>query len=87
MEQQILSIIKKVRQMYRFDDRYKGILEMTPTINVVTNQKCNKVYLESIMWDWYDRVCATSTEIIYMPEYGNHRTIIKYKDWDDLLSL
>lgn len=87
MEQTILEVVKKIRQMYRFDDRLTDIIKKNPTVHIEVNKDCTKLELTEIVWSWYDKLVATNHGITYMPERGSSKTIIKYKGWDELIAL
>ena len=86
MEQKILAIVDKVRNMYRFDKRYKAILETKPNIMLGINDEGN-LELESISWNYYDAIYASNEQIALHPEYGSNATLIEYNGWDELLAL
>ena len=86
MEEKILDIIKKIREMYRFDKRYKNILIANPHIALKLNTKGN-VVLDYISWNNYDSICATEKHITFHGEHGAKDTLIEYNGWDALLKL
>ena len=86
MEQKILAIVNKVRNMYRFDKRYKAILEAYPSITLGVDDEGN-LELKSISWNYYDTICASKDQITLHPEYGSDATLIEYNGWNELLWL
>ena len=86
MEEKILAIIKKVRDMYRFDNRYGAILKANPSIELSVG-KGNSLKIDSISWNYYDSIYVTSKQITMHPEHGSPTTLIKYNGWDGLLNL
>ena len=87
MEQIILKAVKKIRQMYRFDDRLNDVLKKNPTVHIEINDDGTNLEMTEIVFSWYDKVCVTSKGITYIPERGSSKTIIKYNGWDELIAL
>lgn len=86
MEEKILAIIEKIRNMYRYDPNCRDLVKNAPDISLKLI-KGNKLSIDCISWQWYSSIYATEKQITYHPEHGNARTLIKYNGWDALLKL
>ena len=75
-------VIKKVKQLLKYDNRLREIVNNNPSINL--NSQC---YLESIVWNYYElQVLATSRGIYYVNR-ANRETITTYNGFDELLNI
>lgn len=86
MEKKIKEIIAKVRMMYKYDNRFKDIVKMKPSICLEETDSGDLV-LRSIDWSWYDSLYVYPTGITYSPEHGNSKELITYNNWNELLEL
>lgn len=86
MDKKIKDIIKKVRAIYKYDDRFKSLVSMHPTVKSEENANGDLV-LKNIDWQWYDSLYISSTGITYSPEHGNSKELITYNNWNELLEL
>ena len=84
MEDLILQVITKVREMYKFDNRLKEIIKQNA--NVELRERDGKLELSSISFNWYDSLVICNGKIVYKPEYGNNEVLYTYNKLEDLLS-
>lgn len=87
MEQKILEIVKKIRRMYRFDDRINDIIQNNPIIDVEISEDGTSVTLKCISWKWYNKLSVTENNITLHLDRGACLTILKYNGWDELIAL
>lgn len=87
MDKQICEIIAKVRQMFKYDKRFKDILKI-PALVHCCETKNNGVELTNIIWSFYgDQIIVGKHRIVYSPEHGNTEELITYKNFDELLNM
>ena len=87
MDKQICEIIAKVRQMFRYDKRFKDILK-TPASVHCSETKNNEIELTSIIWCFYGyQIIVGKHRITYSPEHGNTEELTTYKNFDELLNM
>ena len=88
MEQKIFAIVKKIREMYRYDKTYKALLCRTPRLCIKFDEDETEIILSRIIWDdGYDSIHATCTGIDFEPEKAQGKELITYDSWDALLAL
>lgn len=85
MENQIKEIVKKVRQMYKYDEVIGGIVSQPFEAHV--SEIGENLQLTKIRFCWYDRLEITSGMIIYYPELRNGKVLLKYNGFEELLKL
>lgn len=91
MESQINEIIKKVREIFKYNDRVKNILKENPFITLsIINDRLTLITI-SFSCD-NSTIKVTSDCIKYVEEnyYTNKKkteTLLTYKEFDDLLSM
>lgn len=85
MEEKILAIIEKIRNMYRYDPNCRDLVQNDPSISLKLIK--GKLSIDCISWQWYSSIYATEERITFHPEYGNARTLVEYNGWDALLKL
>ena len=85
LEQKIKQIIKKVRQMYKYDPDLKNILKMDAVIKL--DETCGEIMLSSISFNYYDKLLVRSDGIYFIPEHGNGYHLLKYNNFNELLEL
>ena len=86
---EIKDIISKVREMYRFDTTVKDIIK-NPTSTRIS-EKDGELQIEAIIFDpdsWGNNVTVVPDCIRYYDRNKNEwKTLIKYKDFKELLNL
>ena len=85
MEEKILAIIEKIRNMYRYDPNCRDLVKNDPEVSLKVVG--DKISIADISWQWYSSIYATEEKITFHPEHGNARTLIEYNGWDALLKL
>ena len=85
LEQKIKQIIKKVRDMYKYDLNLKDILKMDAVIKL--DETCGEIILSSISFNYYDKLLVSTDGIYFIPEHGHGYHLIKYNNFDELLEL
>ena len=84
-KEKFLKIIKKVRQIAKFNPDIKDIVEHTANIHL--KEYGEYIVLESISFSWYGSVWVYQNSIVYIPEHGLRKVILEYKNWDELLEV
>lgn len=83
----IKQIIKKVRSMYRYDNRVRDILLLPASIRVQENED-ESIYVASIIFGTSDIVAVSSNVIKYYSFTKNEwETLIEYSDYNELLNM
>lgn len=80
----VVKVIAKMRSIFCFGE-YKSILKNDPLIEV--SLRNNKLVLGSISFNSWDSIIFTPTCVRFCPEHGSSRTLMKFKDVEDFLSL
>ena len=86
LEEKVVAIVEKVRQMYKYDSSKRDILNQTPSIRVALEN--NKLMLRSITFDNYDKIVVYNDCIQYIQYRGNDSVVlIAYKYLDELIKV
>ena len=81
------KVIAKVRAIYKYDLTYAELLKNHPEIKFFEN-KNGELELNSICFsDGYNHFIVTNKEIIFDPYYGEHKTLTKYSNLEELLKM
>ena len=84
MEELILRIIAKVRQMYKYDNRFKDILDQNAAVEL--REKDGKLESASIQFCWYDMIIVCNGRIVYKPEYGCDQVLYTYDNFENFIN-
>lgn len=86
MEEKVKQIIKKVRNIYKYDETYRKIIERKANVNLSEDDNGN-IQLKSISFSWYDEILVSKSGIIFKPSYGENKIILKYSSFEELLEM
>lgn len=79
-------IISLVRKRYKYDTLLQNIVSQSAQISFC-EQKDGSIELNSISFDFYDRLTIYSKNIYFSPEHGPGRSILEYQNWEELLKI
>ena len=85
VEEQIILILNKIRQMYKYDNNIKSLLDLDLKINVILVD--NKLFLQELIYDYNDKTIIIQNNKIIYKTSKDKRVLIEYKDFDDLIFL
>ena len=85
VEEQIILILNKIKQMYKYDNNIKFLLDLNPQINVILVN--NKLLLQELIYDYNDETIIIQNNKIIYKTPKDKRVLIEYKDFDDLIFL
>ena len=84
MEEKILKVIKKTREIFRFQEKYKDVLKPDPAVTFYV--KDNKFVLWSIQFcDGFNVMHINNEGIWYSPYSGYLEQLINFKSIDAFL--
>lgn len=84
IETTVVNVVAKMRKIFCFGE-YNNIVKNDPLIEVTL--KGDKLVLDSISFNSWDSIIFTPTRVRFCPEHGNSRTLMKFKNVEDFLSL
>lgn len=86
MEEKILKVIKKTREIFKLQEKYKNVLKQNPAVTCYV--KNDKFVLWSIQFcDGYSVISINNEGIWYSPNRGNDEMLINFKSIDDFLEM
>lgn len=85
-DKEIKEVIKKVRELYRYDNEISNIVKQRATIECREDSKGN-ISLDKIEFSYYDTLYVEENSIKYSPEHGRSEILLTYSGWDGLLKL
>ena len=86
MEEKILKVIKKTREIFRYQKKYRDVLKQNPSVTCYV--KNDKFVLWSIQFcDGYSVISINNKGIWYSPNRGNDEMLINFKSIDDFLEM
>ena len=62
VEEQIILILNKIKQMYKYDNNIKSLLDLNPKINVVLVD--NKLFLQELIYDYNDKNVPINIQLV-----------------------
>ena len=84
--EKINEIIAKVREMYKYDNRVNKLVLKKAKVELLEDINGN-LDLMSIDFSDFDILSIYNNRIVFFPDSGGSETLLKYKNWDELLSL
>lgn len=84
--EKINEIITKVRAMYKYDNRVNKLLLKRAKVEVWEGTN-GSLELSSIEFNDYDILTIYNNRIVFFPYSGGDETLLKYKNWEELLNL
>ena len=85
LEKKISSIIKKIRQIYKYDNRIKNLIKKSANVELVVDD--NTVVIHCVSFSDYDKLYIYSNRIVFAPEIGHPEVLLKYASWSELLNM
>lgn len=87
IDQKINEIVQKVRDMYKYDTRFRDHVLKDPIKVAMSydSDKCESTIV-AITFMGYDSISVTDKSITFCPEHGRHETLIRYNSFDDLIN-
>lgn len=81
--EKVQMIIDRARQIYKFVPPYNDIVKEFATINI--QETSNGLHIGRITFANHDKIIMTSSSIQYIPNHGDTKVLMEYKDYDDFL--
>ena len=85
LEKKISSIIYKIRQIYKYDNRIKNLIKKSANVELVVDD--NTVVIHCVSFSDYDKLYIYSNRIVFAPEIGHPEVLLKYARWSELLNM
>lgn len=88
IEHTIISVIEKIKTMYKYNNNIYALLETEPKIQINITED-NKIVLTEIEYLYYDSLIITKNKIIYKSDSDKHELTLydKYNSWEELINL
>lgn len=84
--EKINEIIAKVRAIYKYDNRVNKLMTKKAKVEV-WEESNGSLRLSIIEFIDHDILTIYNNRIIFFPYSGGDETLLKYKNWDELLNL
>lgn len=76
------KVTKKVRQLFKHDNRFSDFLSSAPSITLDENY-C----LANIVWNYYDVTFIVGSTVILFRNHGMQTVLMNYDSFDSLIGI
>ena len=83
MEELIIKVIAKVRDMYKYIPELNELLKQGAEVKIEETEE--GLHIKNISFSYYGKILVGEKSIIFFPDQGEFKTLATYKNFEALL--